>query len=114
MSDAQNNALKTFPRTFLNLERVSQMARDGVLKKFRTEAMIFVGLIGVLFTVIQLVLNSTYRGSMLQANDEFGRMRTKVEILDERLQKIENKQIIQPVNTPILQPVDKLTNSPNR
>lgn len=85
----QDAALNTFPKTFLDMEGVSKRARNGVLRRFRSEAMIFVALIGVLFTVIQLVLNSTYRGSMLQANDEFGRMRTKVELLETRMDRLE-------------------------
>lgn len=87
--EALEAAITVFPRTFLNQEAISTRAKQSVLNTIRKEGLAWVVLIGLIFTVMQWVANSTYRGAMLQSDQDFNRVRTKVETLEARVIKLE-------------------------
>lgn len=89
LNEAQERAVTRFPSTFMNQGEISKRASDSVLESIQKQALIWVGAIAFLFSVIQWVQNSAYRGSMLEANAQLVRTQSKVDDLNARLIKLE-------------------------
>src|SRR5580700_2190109 len=58
LTDIQKTAATMFPPTFLDSEKISEVAGAKVLDRIRKEALVWVVAIAVLFTVIQWVVNA--------------------------------------------------------
>jgi hypothetical protein len=52
--DMQQLAATKFPSTFLNSEDIAQSAGAAVLDRIRREALVWIGAIGIIFTMIQV------------------------------------------------------------
>jgi deoxycytidine triphosphate deaminase len=57
LKEIQKTASSTFPATFLDTKKIAEDAGEKVLDRIRKEALVWVGLIVILFTFIQLAFN---------------------------------------------------------
>jgi deoxycytidine triphosphate deaminase len=91
LKDLQKTAASMFPPTFLDSERIAEVAGRKVLSRIRREALAWVALIAILFTVIQLVLNATWkdrpRAEVTQA--DLDALRARIETLQASQSKFE-------------------------
>lgn len=82
----RKTAMTRFPQTFLNKDEIVKKAGDTVLGRIRKEALVWIAVIAVIFSVIQLVSN------YLRASDDLRGLRTQIESLESRLAKYEMAQ----------------------
>jgi dUTPase len=91
LKDIQKTAACMFPATFLDSERISEVAGAKVLNRIRKEALVWVAAIAVLFTLLQLIANAFRpdRPNAEVTRKDFDALRAKIDLVQTRQLKLE-------------------------
>jgi deoxycytidine triphosphate deaminase len=103
LKDIQKTAASMFPQTFLDNEKISRSAGELVLERIRKEALIWVAAVALIFTVIQVVLNSS-KGTQLMGDApkmeapkaEIDALRKEIATLQTRVTRWEEQERLAP------------------
>jgi deoxycytidine triphosphate deaminase len=93
LKDIQKTAASSFPTTFLDSEKIAEAAGDKVLERVRKEALVWVALVALLFTLLQLgtpfVSRWLERATVEVTKQDFDDLRAKMDAMQTRLLKSE-------------------------
>jgi hypothetical protein len=102
LKDIQKTAASSFPTTFLDSEKIAEAAGDKVLERVRKEALVWVALVALLFTLLQLgtpfVSRWLERATVEVTKKDFDDLRAKMDAMHTRLLK--NEQATPPAPAP--------------
>jgi dUTPase len=103
LKDIRKTAASIFPPTFLDSEKISEVAGAKVLERIRKEALVWVAAIAVLFTVLQWV--NAFRPDRPTAEvtqKDLEALRAKIDLVQTRQLKLEetNSQVLKPPGPP--------------
>jgi deoxycytidine triphosphate deaminase len=104
LKEIQKSAASNFPITFLDSENIAEAAGRNVLDRVRKEALVWVGGIAVMFTVLQLVVNfASYRPYWVNttvAQRDVDEMRSRIDAIQQELTKLKEANSIGPAPVP--------------
>jgi hypothetical protein len=83
LTEVQKTAASMFPPTFLDSDKIAEVAGRKILSQIRTEALVWVVAIAFLFTMIQVIVNAT-RGEQTHPVDtqtDLNTIRARIEAL---------------------------------
>lgn len=108
LQDIQKTAMTRFPETFLNQEAIVLQAGNRVLDRIRSEGIVWIAAIAVIFTVIQIVAplaSDSLRRIFSEPKDmEITQLRRKIEALESRVNEAGEPKSLVPNVLPLKTP----------